>query len=132
MKASKFILVALTLFVPLSLPALRAEEAGKPPAREGRPGKAGKGERGDRLAMLTEHLALTPDQVTKIKPILSSERDALRAVMQDTSTDRDAKRPKVREIRESHNAQIRALLTPEQQAKMDALRESAGKKQRGN
>ncbi len=131
MKASKLVLVALALFVPLSLPALRADEPGKPPMREGRPGKGGKGEKGekgDRLAMLTEQLSLTPAQVEKVKPILDNEREALRALMQDTSTDREAKRPKMREIREAHNAQIRALLTPDQQAKLDAMRPAGGKK----
>lgn len=134
MKASKLVLVALTLFVPLSLSALRAEESGKPPMREERPGKGGKGgkgergERGDRLAMLKQELALTPDQIEKVKPILDHEREAVRTLMEDTSTDRDAKRPKMREIRESHNAQIRAILTPDQQAKFDAMRPAAGKK----
>jgi Spy/CpxP family protein refolding chaperone len=135
MKASKLILVALALFVPLSLPALRADETGKPPMREDRPGKGGRGERGekgDRLAMLTEQLSLTPDQVEKVKPILNSEREALRALMQDTSTDREAKRPKMREIRDAHNAKIRAVLTPDQQAKMDSMRAAGGKKQRNN
>ena len=133
MKASKFILVALTLLAPLSLPALRADEPAKPAAREGRPAKGEKGPKGgDRLANLTEQLSLTPAQVEQIKPILNSERDAMRALNQDTSLDREAKRPKMREIREAHDAKIRALLTPEQQAKMDAMRPAGGKKQRNN
>jgi protein CpxP len=133
MKASKFILVALTLLVPLSLTALRADEPAKPAAREGRPAKGEKGPKGgDRLANLTEQLSLTPAQVEQIKPILNSERDAMRALNQDTSLDREAKRPKMREIREAHDAKIRALLTPEQQAKMDAMRPAGGKKQRNN
>jgi Spy/CpxP family protein refolding chaperone len=132
MKASKFILVALALLAPLSLTALRADEPAKPAAREGRPAKGEKGPKGgDRLANLTEQLSLTPAQVEQIKPILNSERDAMRALNQDTSLDREAKRPKMREIREAHDAKIRALLTPEQQAKMDAMRPAGGKK-RGN
>lgn len=130
MKASKFILVALTLFVPLSLPVVRADEPAKPAKHEGRP-KGEKGGKGDRLANLTEQLSLTPAQVEQIKPILNSERDAMRALNQDTSLDREAKRPKMREIREAHDAKIRALLTPDQQAKMDAMRPAGGKK-RGN
>lgn len=132
MKASKFILVALTLLAPLSLTALRADEPAKPAAREGRPAKGEKGGKGDRLATLTEQLSLTPAQVEQIKPILNSERDAMRALNQDTSLDREAKRPKMREIREAHDAKIRALLTPDQQAKMDAMRPAGGKKQRNN
>ena len=132
MKASKFILVALALLAPLSLTALRADEPAKPAAREGRPAKGEKGPKGgDRLANLTEQLSLTPAQVEQIKPILNSERDAMRALNQDTSLDREAKRPKMREIREAHDAKIRALLTPDQQAKMDAMRPAGGKK-RGN
>jgi adenylate kinase len=81
----------------------------KPAAREGRPAKGEKGPKGgDRLANLTEQLSLTTAQVEQIKPILNSERDAMRALMQDTSTDREAKRPKMREIREAHNAKVRA------------------------
>lgn len=133
MKASKFILVALTLLAPLSLTALRADEPAKPAAREGRPAKGEKGPKGgDRLANLTEQLSLTPAQVEQIKPILNSERDAMRALNQDTSLDREAKRPKMREIRDAHNAKIRAVLTPDQQAKMDSMRAAGGKKQRNN
>lgn len=76
--------------------------------------------------MLAEKLALTPDQQTKIKPILEEEFKAIKAIMDDKSLDREARRTKIDEIRKAHREQIKPLLNPEQLKKLEELKEDRG------
>jgi Spy/CpxP family protein refolding chaperone len=76
--------------------------------------------------MLAEKLNLTDDQKAKLKPIIEDEMKAMHAVREDKSLDRKAKWGKIEEIRKAHREQIRALLTPEQQKKLDELKEEHG------
>lgn len=78
------------------------------------------------MKMLAEKLGLTDDQKAKIKPIVEDEMQQARAVREDESLDREARWQKFQEIRKAHNAQIRALLTPDQQKKLDEMREQHG------
>ena len=122
----KYTIAALILG--LALPGVRAQDTTTPPP----PPPAGeheghhKGPHGDTLKFFTEKLGLTPDQQTKIKPILEDEKKALDALHTDASVAKDAKREKFMEIRKAHREQIRALLTPEQQKKLDELKEGRG------
>lgn len=120
---SKVLLSVLTLTAATAAPLASAQDASARPERPERRERMGPGPRGDRLKMLSEHLGLTADQKAKLQPIFKAERDALEALRDDQSLTREARRDKMREIVESHAAQIRAVLTPEQQAKLDALRE---------
>jgi len=120
---SKILLSVLALAAATAAPLASAQDASTRP--EHREQRMGPGPRGDRLKMLSEHLGLTADQKAKLQPILKAERDALEALRDDRSLTREARRDKMREIMESHAAQVRAVLTPEQQAKLDALREKA-------
>jgi len=122
MKSSKLLLSVFALAAFAAAPVLRAEDAPAPSAPAAGAGDH-KGARGDRLKELTEKLALTDDQVAKIKPILKDEAEALKALKDDTSIDKEAKRPKMMEIRKSHQDKILAILTPDQQAKLKAMRE---------
>jgi Spy/CpxP family protein refolding chaperone len=101
----------------MAAPLLRADDT--PPT----PPPAHKEGRGDRLKELAERLNLTDDQKAKIKPILQDEMKALKALREDDTLDKDAKREKMMEIRKAHAAQILAILTPEQQAKFKAMQE---------
>ena len=92
---------------------------GPPPGGRGRPSPAEMQER--QLNMLTQKLSLTPDQVTQVKAIQSDEATQMKALRDDTSTSRDDKRTKMMDIRKSSNDKIRALLTPDQQTKFDAM-----------
>ncbi len=126
MKSSKLLLSVLALAAFAAAPVLRAEDTPAPSAPAAGAGDH-KGARGgspeQRLAELTKKLDLTDDQVAKIKPILKDEAEALKALKEDTSVDKEAKRPKMMEIRKSHQDQILAILTPDQQAKLKAMRE---------
>jgi Spy/CpxP family protein refolding chaperone len=90
--------------------------AAKPERGPGGPG----GQRGDRLAMMKETLGLTPEQVEKIKPLLEKDREKLTALREDTTTSREQKGEKMREILKSSMEEIKPILTPEQLEKWKA------------
>ena len=73
--------------------------------------------RGNPVEHLTRALDLTPEQQAKIQPIFDQAKPQLKAA-------REESREKVRAIRENTMAQIRPLLTPEQQQKFDALKKA--------
>jgi Spy/CpxP family protein refolding chaperone len=79
----------------------------------------------NRLAMLAEKLNLTDEQKTAIKPILATEVNDIKAVVQDNSLSKEQKQTKISGIREASNKKINTLLTPEQQAKLAQLKEHA-------
>jgi Spy/CpxP family protein refolding chaperone len=66
------------------------------------------------LADFTRELELTPDQEKQLGSILDDSRSQFRAL--DKSLD-----PQRMQIRDQSRAQMRALLTPEQQPKFDAF-----------
>ena len=113
MKSSKLLLSVIALAAFAAAPVLRAEDDKPAPAAAG--ASEHKGPHGDRLKALTEQLGLTDAQVAQIHPILQDEKAALKALEAEPAS--DAKKAKAKEIRESHKAQILAILTPEQQAK---------------
>ncbi|OON68902.1 hypothetical protein [Hymenobacter sp. CRA2] len=75
---------------------------------------------------LTNQLALSADQQTKVRAIYlaqANEFDAARAQMTPGSMDRDAMRQKMQEGRTRYDEQLKAVLTPEQFTKYTAQRE---------
>jgi Spy/CpxP family protein refolding chaperone len=106
-------------------PVLRAQSP-PAPATSGSsaPSGAPEGEkhhRGNPIEMLTKKLDLTPDQVEKIKPIFESRRSQMKALREDTTLAEQDKRAKGKEIMESTNQQIKAILTPDQATKFEEL-----------
>ncbi len=75
--------------------------------------------RGDAIEVLARQLGLSDDQKTKIQPLLADKSRKLKALKSDSSLSQDDKKAKAKEIRENSLAQIRPLLTPDQQAKLD-------------
>ena len=73
--------------------------------------------RGNPVEHLTKALDLTPDQQAKIQPIFDQARPQLKAAREESMQ-------KIKAIRENIHAQIRPLLTPEQQQKFDALKKA--------
>ncbi|MEP7071011.1 MAG: hypothetical protein ABI839_01360 [Verrucomicrobiota bacterium] len=65
------------------------------------------------LEEMTQSLNLTPDQQAKVTPVLDQAKPQLRAIHEDAMT-------KAKAVIENSLAQIRPLLTPEQQTKLDA------------
>ena len=72
---------------------------------------------GNPLEHLTKELNLTPDQRAKVAPIVDQARPQVIAIHQEAMQ-------KVKTVMENAAAQIRPLLTPEQQTKFDAIRKA--------
>ena len=73
----------------------------------------------DRLKQMTKDFNLTPDQQTKIKPILVDEQKKMEDLRNESAGDRQAMRSKMMQIQKDTNAQIRALLDDKQKEKFD-------------
>jgi Spy/CpxP family protein refolding chaperone len=67
-------------------------------------------------------LNLTPEQQPKVKLILQQQRQQVQAVRRDQDLTPRQKRAKVQEIRQNTEAQLKSILTPEQQQRFDELR----------
>jgi len=86
------------------------------------------------LANLTTRLTLTPDEKTKIKPILDNESTKVDAIKMDKSLSPINRKAKIEPIRDDADKQIRAVLTPAQQKIYDSMskkQESGGTKKPG-
>ena len=69
------------------------------------------------LSGITEKLNLTPDQQTKVQPILDQAKPQIVAIHQEAMQ-------KMKTVMENAGSQIRPLLTPEQQQKFDAMKQA--------
>ena len=115
-------LLALGLIAGASI-ASAQDQTPPPPAQKG-PGGGGRGGRGmdpaTMLARLDEAVTLTADQKTKVTDIYKKMADQMQALAPED------RRTKGQEIRTATNAEIRALLTPDQQKKFDAMPQGRG------
>ena len=79
-----------------------------------------------RLAHLEKIAQLTPDQESKVTPIISNFVDQLVAVKNNSSLQPEEKKAKQKELRREFGHQLKAVLTPQQ---IQALRNSGKGKQ---
>jgi protein CpxP len=115
-----------------TLPAMAQDPAAPPQQDQAGPrhgGPRGMGEH--QVEFLTKKLSLTPDQVTQVKAIDEDSWKQMKALREDTSTAGPDKRSKMMDIHKASQDKIRALLTPDQQTKFDAL-EAQMREHRGN
>jgi len=75
------------------------------------------------LGWLSDKLKLTPDQKSKIQPILEEEHKQLSALREDTSLSREEKRAKFKQIHTNAYDQINPILTEQQQATLKQLQQ---------
>jgi hypothetical protein len=73
------------------------------------------------LGELTEKLNLTPDEQKTVGSIISDCDGQLKTLREDDTVAREDKRAKMKSIVEATRGQIRAVLTPAQQATFDAM-----------
>lgn len=74
------------------------------------------------IAQLEEAVGkLTDDQKTKITALYTAQREKMRAMRDDQSGSQEDRRAKRDEMMKAMRAETRALLTPEQQTKFDAM-----------
>jgi periplasmic protein CpxP/Spy len=78
------------------------------------------------LGWLSDKLKLTPDQKSKIQPILEDEHKQLSALHADTSLSREEKQAKFKQIHTSAYDQINPILTEQQQATLKQLQQQRG------
>jgi protein CpxP len=80
-------------------------------------GFAGRHGQGFALAHLTKALNLTPDQQSKVQPLIDQARPRIIAIHKDAME-------KTHAIMDKTMSQIRPVLTPDQQKKFDALQKA--------
>lgn len=76
----------------------------------------------ERLERMKTDLALTPDQVEKIKGFYDEQVAAAKEAFSGQNPDREAIMAKMKEAREAIEAKIATILTPEQNAKWEELK----------
>jgi Spy/CpxP family protein refolding chaperone len=97
-------------------PTLRAENKPERPDRSERPGGA-PGQPGDMLKKMAEELGLSDEQKAKLGEAFKAQREA----MKDLSP--EERREKMKESREAMNAKVKEILTAEQYAKWEKIRD---------
>ena len=114
-----FAAFALTSILSLQ-PMARAAETptAAQPAKEG-PGAAIR----ERMQAVAKELGLTDEQKQQLKPILQTEAEKLKALRDDQSLTRPEKLEKLKTLREELLPQLKEILTPEQLAKWQKLRQ---------
>jgi Spy/CpxP family protein refolding chaperone len=121
MKTSlKVLFAALSLAVCAAVPLAQAADA---TAKKERAAKAAN----DRLEQLTTQLSLTDDQKPKVEAILNDEQQAVANLRKDKTLTPEARKEKQKELSDASKEKIRALLTPEQAAKLDSHGKGKGK-----
>lgn len=112
-------LISLTTAAALSLAGLvylHAEDPGKHGPHAG-PGGPHHMMMENPLEHLSKDLNLTDDQKTKVQPIIDQTKPQMAAIHKEAME-------KMHALMESAGAQIRPLLTPEQQTKFDAMKKA--------
>jgi len=113
-------LITLTMAAGISLATLvylEAKEPGEPGAKHEHHGPGPHHEMGNPLEHLSKDLNLTDDQKAKVQPIIDQAKPQMKAI-------HDEAMQKMHALMESTGAQIRPLLTPEQQVKFDAMKKA--------
>ena len=72
---------------------------------------------------ISQQLGLTPQQKVKIVPILRDEAPKVQAIKNDNSLTRMQKAQQLRAIHQQTDPQVKAILTPEQYQKLQAIRQ---------
>ena len=126
---------AVAILLASALPLTMAAQTEAPPA----PPQGQMGEHHDHMGRmggppspqqhldhLSKMLNLTDDQKAKIKPILEDTTTQSQSLMKDTSLSPQDRHAKMRDLHEKSMAQIRPLLTSDQQAKLDSMKQHEG------
>ncbi len=92
---------------------MRAFNKGK---REGRRGAMGQ--------MMAQKLNLSAQQQDQLKPIMQKQRETAKSIWQDNSLTQDQKKQKMQALHQDTQAQVNAILTPDQQQQWQQMREN--------
>lgn len=120
-------LLPLAGLVLLASPFLRAEDpAGPPPPAAGERHER-REEMRDNAKKMAKELDLTATQEIQVEAIHKQTAEAMKAIHNDASLTEDQRRAKGRELRQSTETQVDAVLTPPQRVKAKAMREKHGR-----
>jgi Spy/CpxP family protein refolding chaperone len=75
-----------------------------------------------RMGVMANRLGLSPDQRAKIREIAAKTAAAVKPVRHDASLAPEAKRERVRQLVAASRTEIRGVLTPEQQQRLQRMR----------
>jgi Spy/CpxP family protein refolding chaperone len=78
-----------------------------------------------KLQAISQQLNLTPEQKGKILPILADEGPKVQKIKNDNSLSKIQKVQSIRAIHKQTDPQMKAILSPEQYQKLQALRQQA-------
>jgi|KBSMisStandDraft_5_1062788.scaffolds.fasta_scaffold07066_6 Spy/CpxP family protein refolding chaperone len=114
----KLNLITLSAIGALSIGTAIAQvsPAGPP---ENRGGGGGRGHRHNSLEQVTENLNLTPEQKAKVQPIIDQAKPQIESIRREAMQ-------KTKAVTDNAMAQIRPMLTPDQQKKLDEAQNSRG------
>ena len=126
---------AVAILLAIALPLTMVAQTEAPPA----PPQGQMGEHHDHMGRmggppspqqhldnLSQMLNLTDDQKAKIKPILEDTDTQSQSLRKDTSLSPQERFAKMRDLHEKSMTQIRGLLTSDQQAKLDSMKQHEG------
>jgi Spy/CpxP family protein refolding chaperone len=95
------------MFMPLAVPTASAQN------------------KGAKLQAISQQLNLTPQQKAKILPILADEGPKVEAVKNNSSLSGFQKMQQIRAIHQQTDPQMKAILSPDQYQKLQAIRQEA-------
>ena len=78
-----------------------------------------------KLQAISQQLNLTPEQKAKVLPILAEEGPKVQAIKSDNSLSRMQKIQQIKAIHHQTDPQMKAILSPEQYQKLQAIRQQA-------
>ena len=81
--------------------------------------------RAAKVEAISQQLNLTPEQKAKVLPILREEGPKVQAIKNDNSLSRMQKAQAVKAIHQQTDPQMKAILSPEQYQKLQAIRRKA-------
>jgi periplasmic protein CpxP/Spy len=81
--------------------------------------------KGEKLQAISQQLNLTPQQKAKILPILADEGPKVEAIKNNTSLSGFQKMQQIRAIHQQTDPQMKAILSPAQYQKLQAIRQQA-------
>jgi periplasmic protein CpxP/Spy len=81
--------------------------------------------KGAKLQAISQQLNLTPQQKAKILPILADEGPKTEAIKNNSSLSGFQKMQQIRAIHQQTDPQMKAILSPEQYQKLQAIRQQA-------
>jgi len=79
--------------------------------------------KGAKLQAISQQLNLTPQQKAKILPILADEAPKVEAIKNDNSLSGFQKMKQIRAIHQQTDPQMKAILSPDQYQKLQAIRQ---------